>query len=87
MWILRRAIRDMSIIATHNIEDLEKRYAPLPHHKLGLSYTRTGYGKRIPTDTMVKLPGGSRWRRVYCCIFSNAGTTYVLQGKDWVVIR
>lgn len=75
------------IVATHNLEDLESKDEPLPHHVAGLSFTRSGYGRRIPTRKMVKLPDSPRWRRVYCCIYSNIGTCYVLQGKDWIVIR
>lgn len=51
--------------------------APLPHHKLGLSYTATGYGEKIPTIYKVKTID-EKWRRVYCRIFSNVGTTYVI---------
>ena len=76
----------MTIIARHAIEDLEHKYEPLWWHEKGLSYTASGYGKKIPTPNMVKLPGSNRWRRVYCCIFSNAGTCYVTSGKDWIVI-
>jgi len=43
--------------------------------KKGLSYTATGYGKKIPTTYKVKF--NSRWYRVYCCIFSNIGTNYI----------
>lgn len=75
------------IIKNYNIEDLESRDEPLWWHKQGLSYTRTGYGRKIPTRTMVKLPGNPRWRRVYCCIYSNIGTCYVTKGKDWIVIN
>ena len=75
------------ILAHYNLEDLEHKDAPMPHHTLRLSYTRTGYGRRIPTRHMVKLPGSPRWRRVYCCVFSNSGTCYVTQGQDWIVIR
>lgn len=56
--------------------------APLWHHEKGLSYTATGYGKRIPTRHMVFFNG--RWRRVYVCCFSNSGTAYI--GK-WIVGR
>ena len=66
---------------------------PLPHHDMGLSYTASGYGDRIPTVYKVQLPGSTRWRRVYCCIHSNAGTLYVEhRGKlptdriEWTVI-
>lgn len=75
------------IVASHNLEDLEQKHAPMEHHKRGLSYTRTGYGKKIPTDRMVRLPGSNQWRRIYVCIFSNIGTAYVTQGKDWIVIN
>ena len=75
------------IIETLQLEDLESKDAPLWWHDRGLSYTATGYGRRIPTRRMVKLPGGRRWRRVYCCICSNIGTCYVAQGKDWIVIN
>jgi hypothetical protein len=76
----------MAIVGGYSLEDLEHKDAPLPHHVAGLSYTRTGYGRKIPTRHMVKLPGSPRWRRVYCCIYSNAGTCYVTRGKDWITI-
>lgn len=74
------------IIATHNIEDLPNKREPLWWHKQGLSFTRSGYGRRIPTERMVQIPGSPRWRRVYCCCYSNSGTCYVERGKDWIVI-
>lgn len=41
-----------------------------------------GYGRKIPTDRMVKLDDG-RARRVYVMQFSNAGSAYVLDhGKE-----
>jgi len=69
------------------LEDLESKVELLPWQKAGLQYTASGYGKKIPTSYMVKLPGSPRWRRVYCCTFSNAGTCYV-PDKDgnWTVI-
>lgn len=41
----------------------------------GLSYTSAGYGKKIPTHFMVKH--NNRWKRVYCCIYSNIGSLYI----------
>ena len=76
----------MAIIRQYCIEDLESKHAPLWHHLAGLSYTRSGYGRKIPTATMVRLQGSPRWRRVYCCIFSNSGTCYVTSGSNWIVI-
>lgn len=61
-------------------KEVPAKHAPMPHHLAGLSYTATGYGKRIPTTTMVLFNG--RWRRVYVCCYSNSGTAYI--GK-WIV--
>ena len=76
----------MKIIARYYLDELEHKVKPLWWQERGLMYTATGYGRKIPTDKMVKIPGSPRWRRVYCCIFSNAGTCYVTSGKDWIVI-
>ena len=64
--------------------DLEHKHAPLWHHQQGLMQTATGYGKRIATATMVKH--NNKWRRVYCCIFSNVGTCYIGKLRDGMVI-
>ena len=73
---------------------VEAKTSPLWWQKRGLSYTRSGYGRRIPTSRMVRLPGETQWRRVYVCIFSNSGTAYVEDRKNpkangrpgWIVI-
>lgn len=50
----------------------------------GLSYTATGYGDKIPTRYMVQV--SKRWYRVYCRIFSNVSTLYIVQkGKKRVI--
>jgi hypothetical protein len=62
----------------------EVRDAPMWHHERGLSYTRTGYGNKLPQPWQVKWNG--RWRRVYCACFSNLGTNYiVIDGVNVVV--
>lgn len=77
----------MAIIKSYRLDELEHKTELLPWQKLGLSYTPSGYGKKIPTSKMVKIPGMRNvWRRVYCCIYSNSGTCYVLSGKDWICI-
>ena len=48
------------------------------------SNSRTGYGDKIPTQYMVYI--ANKWRRVYCCIYSNIGTCYVLINKERVII-
>lgn len=76
----------MTIIATTDIGDLPHKRVPLWHHTLGLQYTSSGYGRRIPSEWMVQLPGSPRWRRVYVCIYSNSGTAYVDVPGGWHVI-
>jgi hypothetical protein len=74
------------ILAHYDISTLEHKRVPLWWHKRGLQQTASGYGCKLATELMVKLPSSPRWRRVYVCCFSNAGTAYVLKGKDWIVI-
>ncbi len=47
--------------------------------KRNLMYTATGYGKRIPTTWKVKHE--NRWKRVYCCIYSNSGVCYIEKNR------
>ena len=56
-------------------ESVEVKREPMAHHLVGLSFTASGYGSRIPTEYMVKWQGC--WRRVYCRIYSNSGTLYI----------
>ena len=55
--------------------ELQFQDAPLRHHKLGLSYTASGYGKDIPTRRKVRAFG--RWYRVYSTCYSNAASCYI----------
>lgn len=48
------------------------------------SNSATGYGSKIPTQYMVYV--ANKWRRVYCRIYSNIGTCYVLINKERVII-
>jgi hypothetical protein len=74
------------IVARYALEDLENKIELPPWQRRGLMYTASGYGRKIPTAWMVRLPGSLRWRRVYCCIYSNSGTCYVTSPKGWIVI-
>lgn len=60
---------------TFQTSELEAKDAPLWWQNAGLCFTASGYGKRIPTRHLVKFNG--KWRRVYCCIYSNSGTCYI----------
>ena len=61
-------------------ERVQHKLDLMRHHKLGLSYTATGYGSKIPTQYMVKY--NNRWHRVYCAIYSNSGTLYIVSNGD-----
>ena len=50
---------------------------PLDWQRRGLQYTATGYGTKIPTSKVIKWSDG-RERRVYCDIYSNAGSCYCM---------
>ena len=69
-----------------DLDSLEVKTELLPWQKLGLSYTATGYGMKIPTTRMVRIPGDNRWRRVYCTIFSNIGTCWISVKGDRVIV-
>lgn len=52
--------------------------------KRGLRYTASGYGSKIPTSRMVKV--GKRWYRVYCICYGNAGTCYIVEKGNRVLV-
>jgi hypothetical protein len=53
--------------------------------KAPIFYSASGYGRKIPTNHMIQL-ADKRWRRVYLCQISNAGTAYVLERGEWLVV-
>ena len=58
---------------------------PLWWQLKNLSYTATGYGRKIPTTKMLCM--NNRLYRIYCCIFSNSGTCFICsQGKELIVV-
>jgi hypothetical protein len=59
--------------------------SPLLHHKLGLQYTASGYGSKIPTRFTVKH--NNRIKRVYCSIYSNIGSLYIMDNGKRLYIR
>lgn len=64
---------------------LETKIDLLPWQKQGLQYTATGYGGKIPTHYKVKHKG--IWKRVYCAIYSNSGTLYIMQVGTKLILR
>ena len=72
------------VISWNDTPDTEKRIKPLWWQEKGLSYTASGYGRKIPTERQIKING--RWRRVYCCLQGNIGTCYITDGPNWIII-
>lgn len=66
-------------------EQVEMKEKLLPWQELGLSYTASGYGSKIPTRFMVKFYG--RWHRVYCRVFSNVGSLYIVSQGDEIRVN
>ena len=57
---------------------------PMPHHLAGLSWTRSGYGNKIPSARVIYIEG--KRRRIYTTIWSNIGTSWVTyKGKRCIV--
>lgn len=67
-----------------DINQYETKYVPMWWQKRNLTFTRSGYGRKIPTSTMIKY--NNRWHRMYCCIYSNSGTTYIIKNKEWIEV-
>jgi len=65
-------------------ESVECRIKTLWWQDKGLQYTASGYGGKIPTRYQVKH--NNLWKRVYCRIYSNIGTLYIMQGKEKLII-
>ena len=61
-----------------------KEYGRVKETECPKSNCKTGYGDKIPTQRMVFID--NKWRRVYCRIYSNIGTLYVLINKERVII-
>ena len=54
---------------------------PLWWAAAGLQQTASGYGSKLVTRYRVRYIGDDgrpRWYRVYACIWSNVGTTYII---------
>ena len=58
---------------------------PLDWQKRGRSFTSSGYGKKIPTTHVLYLFG--RRYRIYCDIYSNAGTSYIIYQGEKVIVE
>lgn len=78
LYVALHATRPDGTRDTFQTVKVPAKDSPLWWQEKGLSFTASGYGARIPTTKMVLLNG--KWRRVYCRVYSNAGTCYI--GKN-----
>jgi len=67
-----------------DIDTLEQKIEPLWFHKRGLLQTASGFGRKLRTEKKVFYK--NRWRRVYVCQISNAGTAYIIVNKEEVTV-
>lgn len=49
--------------------------------------SQMGYGRKISTDRMLMFDDNKRKYRVYCAIFSNSGSLYVIKNGQWLFVR
>lgn len=75
------------IIGNYTKNDIEATLidAPLWWHDRGLQKTASGYGTKIETRHKVNYQG--RDRRVYCDIYGNAGSCYVMVKGEKISVR
>ena len=57
-------------------DELPRKTEELWWQKKNLMYTRTGYGRKIPTSE--KILFNKRWYRIYSAIFGNSGVNYII---------
>lgn len=74
-----------SVAVTDQREMLLTKIKVLWWQAQGLSYTASGYGKRIPSRYMVRF--NNRWHRVYVTIYSNIGTAYIVSKGVRIVVQ
>ena len=85
---MNKSLQQLSIVGCHpdyNSIELETFDNPTWWQVKGLSYTSTGYGSKIPTSYMVKH--NNRLKRVYCMIYSNSGTLFIIHKGEKIILH
>lgn len=57
----------------------------LPWQERGLMETATGYGSKLTTIYKINVSG--KLYRVYCALFSNAGTCFITLRGERIIIK
>lgn len=47
--------------------------------------SKTGYGSKIVTSKMLKV--GKKKHRIYCMVYGNSGSCYIVKGKKKVFLH
>jgi hypothetical protein len=72
----------MEYFAPEKFTILETQNKPAPLS----GRTQSGYGNKIPCGFLARIDNTDRFYRVYCRIFSNIGTCYIIRaGKRYIV--
>jgi len=58
---------------------------PLWFHKRNLMQTRSGFGRNLKTEWMIKY--NNRLYRIYQCCISNSGTNYIKTKAGDIIIE
>lgn len=74
-----------TVIIVENGVELELTEKLTSAQELGLQYTATGYGSKIPTTHVVSYKG--RIRRIYSTGYFNAATNWFLLDGEKVLVR
>ena len=68
----------MITYAEDTFETIESKQDNCPPHGQG----QDGYGRKISMPYLVRLNDKGPWRRVYCTIFSNNGSLWIVVNKQ-----
>lgn len=75
-------------LSINNQIDYSKKFevlaVPLLWQVKGLQYTATGYGSKIPTEYKIRID--KKLYRVYCRIYSNLGSLYIIKNKQKIIV-
>lgn len=66
-------------------DDTQFKKELLPWQRRGLQQTSSGYGRKLTTSQKALYNG--KWYRVYCTIFSNIGSCWIMSKGEKIYVR
>ena len=67
------------------IERKDLIHDPLWYHKRRLMQTRSGYGSKLTTEYKIRY--NNRLHRIYVCIHSNSGVSYIISKGEHIIVE